>query len=69
MQYGNKKYGGISVLTGSFGRANDRVGKDNRRTDNLLKISRNRQLGNIRGSQMMDINSLDYRLNTFGGYN
>ena len=50
MQYGNKKYGGISVLTGSFGRANDRVGKDNRRTDNLLKISRNRQLGNIRGT-------------------
>jgi len=26
------------------------------------------ELGRIRGSQMADINSLDYRLNTFGGY-
>jgi len=27
------------------------------------------ELGKIRGDQMADINSLDYRLNTFGGYN
>lgn len=68
LQYGGKKYGGISRLTGSFGRADRKVRNDNARTDTLMNIYDRADLGRIRGEQMADINSLDYRLNTFGGY-
>ena len=68
MQYGGKKYGGISVLTGNYGRAQRKVLADNERINNLMNIHDRRELGQIRGDTMADINSLDYRLNTFGGY-
>lgn len=67
-KYGNKKYGGLSRLTGQFGKANRKVGEDNERINTLLDIYDRAELGKIRGEQMADINALDYRLNTFGGY-
>ena len=68
LKYGGKKYGGLSRLTGSYGRADTKVRNDNSRLDTLMDIADRRELGQIRGSQMMDLNALDYRLNTFGGY-
>ena len=65
---GGKKYGGISRLTGQYQRANRIVGEGNNYMASLNNIYDRRQLGQIRGQNMADINSLDYRLNTFGGY-
>lgn len=61
-----KKYGGISRLTGQYQRANRIVGEGNDYMASLNNIYDRRQLGQIRGQNMA--NSLDYRLNTFGGY-
>lgn len=61
-------YGGIGRLTGEYKRANARVGTGNDTLTAMEDIYDRKKLGQIRGQNMADINSLDYRLNTFGGY-
>lgn len=68
LKYGGKKYGGLSRLTGQYGKADRKVRNDNSRLNTMMDIADRRELGQIRGEQMADINALDYRLNTFGGY-
>ena len=68
LQYGGKKYGGFSVLAGSFGKANNKIKDDNRRVKTMLDIYDRAELGKIRGS-MSDINQIDWRLLSQGGYN
>ena len=61
-------YGGIARLTGEYSRARNRVQTGNDTLTAMQQIYDDKQLGKIRGQNMADINSLDYRLNTFGGY-
>ena len=69
LQYGNKKYGGLSTLFGSWNKANNKVLAANNRRRTMLDIYDRYDLGRIRGADMYDINSLDWNLDRFGGYN
>ena len=61
--------GGLGRITGELSRSNRRIDEANRMLADMDTIYDEKQLGQIRGQKMADINSLDYRLNTFGGYN
>ena len=60
--------GGLGRITGELSRSNRRIDRANTLLDDMATIYDTRELGQIRGQNMADINSLDYRLNTFGGY-
>lgn len=68
LKYGNKKYGGLSVAFGAYGKANNKVLEDNIRTDKLMDIANKQEIANIRGNNMIDINNLAYQQSTAGGY-
>lgn len=62
------RMGGLGRITGELSRSNRRIDSANGLLADMNTIYDTRELGQIRGQNMADINSLDYRLNTFGGY-